>query len=427
MPTKFLSSPREIRARFKEYIEAAQRVDIFVAAFSDEKLTKLLAKAAKNGVEVNLTTNLPVATSADEIEQLQEAGVNVGVFSPSTFAARDIEQFHPKVYIFDSEKDWWTAAIVGSFDATQESIANDLEAAMLCESSTFNGKDDAGETILQLLDWSDCINHKPVDKVMAKKHRQQWDKAQRTLNIAGNAKRVDQVIEFKPGKDTWASPLSWQQLRDCKWGTYWNALLETQNRRKDQINQSLTGPKGWLAGINIGSDAFNAGPEKWSEPAINTNLFGIQGPSGWMGKVEGAGFRAFIRDDRAYAKVVYTAIRRCAAEPTAGTIRHALSPLMVRDGVTMADLSRLLACAAPDHFVSIADESVQHRLSDVVGFDLTSETRDRFDHLVRYSHAIEQIHTFPWVSTPDAERSSTHSDEPDAWSKRVALLGSFVS
>ncbi|MCH8824117.1 MAG: phospholipase D family protein [Planctomycetes bacterium] len=427
MPTQFLSSPRQIRAHLKLYCETAERIDIFVAAFCDEKLTLWLCKAAKRGAQVNITTDLTVATSADDVAHLQKAGVNVGVFSPSIFAARDIEQFHPKVYIFDSETDWWTAAIVGSFDATQESIANDLEAAMLCESSTFNGKDDAGETILQLLDWSDCINHKPIDKVMAKTHRQKWDKAQHTLSITGSSHRVDQVIEIKPGHETWASPLSWQQLRNCEWGTYFKALLETQNRRKEQVCESLTGPKGWLAGINFGSDAFNTGPEKWSDPAINTNLFGMRGPSGWMGKVTGAGFRAFIRDDRAYAKVVFTAIRRCAAEPTAGTIRHALSPLMVRDGVTMADLSRFLACAAPDHFVSIADESVQHRLSDVVGFDLTSESRDRFDHLVRYSHAIEQIHTFPWVSTPDAERTSTHSDEPDAWSKRVALLGSFVS
>lgn len=427
MPTQFLSSPREIRARLKQYAETAQRIDIFVSAFSDEKLTLWLTKAAKRGALVNLTTDLTIATSADDIEKLQQAGVNVGVFSPRKYAARDIEQFHPKVYLFDSDKGWWTAAIIGSFDATAESIANDLEAAVLCESRIFNGKDDAGNTILQLLDWSDCINFKPIDEVMAKNHRQQWNKAQQTYSITGNSRRVDKVIELKPGHDTWASPLSWQQLRKCEWGTYWNALLETQYRRKQQVSDSLTGPKGWLAGINFGSDAFHAGPEKWSDPATNTNLFGTKGPSGWMGKVAGASFRAFIRDDRAYANVVYTAVRRCAAEPTAGTIRHALSPLMVRDGVTMADLSRLLACAAPDRFVSIADEAVQLRLSDIVGFDMTSKAKDRFDHLVRYSHAIEQIHTFPWVSTPDAERSSKHSDEPDAWSKRVALLGSFVS
>lgn len=427
MSTQFLSSPREIRVQLKMYSEIAERIDIFVAAFSDEKLANWLSDAAKRGAQVNLTTNLTIATSADDIDQLQKAGVNVGIFSPNKFAARDIEQFHPKVYLFDSDTDWWTAAIVGSFDATQDSIANDLEAAMLCESKNFKGNDDAGETILQLLDWSERINHKPVDELMARRHRQQWTKAQQTSSITGFSQRVDQVIELKPNNDAWASPLSWQQLRKCEWSTYWNALLETQNRRNKQVNESLTGPTGWLSGINFGADAFHAGPDNWSDPAINTSLFGMKGPSGWMGKVAGAKFRAFIRDDRAYANVVYTAVRRCAAEPTAGTIRHALSPLMVRDGVTIADLSRLLACAAPDRFVSIADEAVQHRLSDVVGFDLTSEAKDRFDHLVRYSHAIEQIHTFPWVSTPDAERSSEHSDEPDAWSKRVALLGSFVS
>ena len=122
----------------------------------------------------------------------------------------------------------------------------------------------------------------------------------------------------------------------------------------------------------------------------------------------------------------YARATDCVADPTAGTLRHALSPLLVRDGVTITDLSRLLACAAPDRFVSIVNEPVQHRIADIVGFDLTAESRDRFDHLIRYSHAIEQIHKYPWAATPSAERSSEHVDEPDAWSKRVALLGCFV-
>ncbi len=425
MPTQFLSSPRDVRPQLKRLIDASERIDIFVASFDDEKLAQLLSRAAKRGVVVNLTTNLETGTSPQAIQTLLKAGAKVSTFGPKKFGKRDIERFHPKVYLFDNEKTWWTGAIVGSFDATDQALSANLEAAVLCESKTFDGSDDAGETILDLLDWSECVNHTPVNEAMLKTHRQRYEEYAKTIRKTG--KRTGQMIEAKPTVGGFASPLSWQQIRQCAWGTYWNALLETQERRAEQTKQSLTGAKGWLTGINFASAAFHAGPQRWSDPATCGDLFGTRKPSAWLGCLAGPKFRAFIRDDRAFAATVYRAIQRCVDDPTSGTLRHALSPLLVRDGVAITDLSRLLASAAPDRFVSIVNQPVQHRLADIVGFDLTEEKRDRFDHLIRYADAIEQIHKYPWVSAPSAERSSEHADEPDAWSKRVALLGCFVA
>ncbi len=110
MPTQFLSSPREIRSQLKQLIDASERIDIFVASFDDEKLAQLLSRAAKCGVEVNLTTNLSVQTSPQAIEALLKAGANVGTFIPGKFGSREIQRFHANVYLFDNEKDWWTGA-----------------------------------------------------------------------------------------------------------------------------------------------------------------------------------------------------------------------------------------------------------------------------------------------------------------------------
>ncbi len=424
MSTHFYFSPRDVRPQLKRLVDASERIDIFVASFDDEHLAQLLSRAAKRGVKVNLTTNLDNETSPQTIQTLLKAGANISVFGPKKFSKRDIEELHPKVYLFDNEETWWTGVIVDSFDATDQAFSKTLQAAVLCESSTFDGTDDAGETILDLLDWSECVNHRPVNEAMLKAHRQRYEEHAKITRKTG--KRAGQMIEAKPVVGGFASPLSWQQLRQCEWETYWKALLETQERRGDKSKESLTGAKGWLAGINYGSAAFHAGPHQWSEPATCGDLFGTKLPAAWMGRLAGPKFRAFIRDDRSFAAMVHRAVQRCVADPTADTLRHALSPLLVRDGVTITDLSRLLACAAPDRFVSIVNEPVQHRIADIVGFDLTAESRDRFDHLIRYSHAIEQIHKYPWAATPSAERSSEHADEPDAWSKRVALLGCFV-
>ena len=428
MPTQFFFSPHDVRPQLKRLVDASERIDIFVASFNDEKLTKLLSRAAKRGVKVNLTTNLDNDTSPQTIQTLIKAGGKVSIFGPKKSGKRDIEQLHPKVYVFDNEKTWWTGVIVDSFDATDQAFSKTLQAAVLCESRTFDGTDHAGETILDLLDWSECVNRTPVNEAMLKTHGQQWQEHAKLVAASGKSKRRSgQMVEVKPDVGGFASPLSWQQIRQCAWSTYWNALLETQERRAEQTKQSLTGAKGWLTGIGFASAAFHAGPQRWADPATCGDLFGTKMPSAWLGRLAGPKFRAFIRDDLAFAATVYRAIQRCVDDPSSSTLRHALSPLLVRDGVTITDLSRLLASAAPDRFVSIVNEPVQHRIADIVGFDLTEDKRDRFDHLIRYADAIEQIQKYPWVSTPSAERSSEHVDEPDAWSKRVALLGCFVA
>ena len=260
MSTQFLSSPREVRSQFNRLIDASQRIDIFVASFDDEKLTHLLARAAQRGAEVNLTTNLDNQTSPQTIQSLIKAGAKVTAFGPKKFGKRDVEQFHPKVYLFDNEKTWWTGAIVGSFDATDQSLTTNLEAAVLCESRTFDGTDDAGETILDLLDWSEGINQTPVDEAMLKTHEQQWQEHAKHVARSGKStRRSGQMIEVKPTGGGFASPLSWQQIRQCAWGTYWNALLETQERRTEETTQSLTGAKGWLTGINFASSVSSQG------------------------------------------------------------------------------------------------------------------------------------------------------------------------
>jgi hypothetical protein len=90
------------------------------------------------------------------------------------------------------------------------------------------------------------------------------------------------------------------------------------------------------------------------------------------------------------------------------------------------EASRFLAAAAPDRFVSMLNENVCLRLSDIVGFDVRGDGLDPDARLDRYVDAMEQLQGFPWASALSAERSTDHPDEADAWSKRAALLGCLV-
>ena len=104
----------------------------------------------------------------------------------------------------------------------------------------------------------------------------------------------------------------------------------------------------------------------------------------------------------------------------------ALAPLVSRPGVSVREVSRLLAAAAPDRFFSILGETLQLRLSSIVGFDLTVRASELQDQLTRYIDAVELTREFPWAVATSAERTSDHPREPDAWSKRVALLGCLI-
>jgi hypothetical protein len=420
VPIQFLSTPVELRRHLKRLVRASQRIDLFVRAFGDAELTDLLARAARRGTEVNLTTSLDAPTDPAQVQTLLEAGANVGTFAPASHRGRRIARFAPGAIIFDAEEPWFTAALVGLDELTDAAIAKHLGAAMLVESGTFDGTDEAGNALLQVLNWGDTINHAPLDaKALARRSGAKVAPA-----AEGGQEEPPRIVELKPGVAGYASPVSWQRLRGCDWGTYWAALLEADRMRGARRRDGLAGERGWLAGIDAAQAAFRRGPGGWSAGDVRALLVGDAPPANVLGRSASRRLEIMLEDD-AFRAALHAAIEACIASPEPAAMRAALEPLVTGAGVSVPELSRLLALAAPDRFFSIADDAMQLRMSSVVGFDLTERSALQ-DHLSRYLDAIAVVRAFPWAAESSAERSSEHPLEPDAWMKRVALLGSLV-
>ncbi len=427
MSIELISTPTMFRRHLTRLIGRSERVDVFVASFGDAKLTKLLVAAAAKGTEVNLTTNLDETTDPDAIEALHEAGAFVGAFAPRTHGRRTVAGFHPGVMIFDSEAEWWTAALVGSFSGTGESLDGNLEIATLTESGDFSGADPAGTYLLQVLNWGDSINHRPVDDRALAEHRRLCGRPEPDATRPEEVGSLDRIIETKPAADAYVSSLSWQELRRCDWGAYWNALLEADERRGPRRTDGMFRPDGWLFGIDAAQGAFASGPDAWEDEETRAALLGHTPATGLLGRIDDEALEKLIATNPTFRAALHQALERCITDGSPGTMFHALAPIVAREGVTIAAISRILAAAAPDRFFSIAEEPMQVRMSSMVGFDLAARATQKHDQLRRFVDAIEMTREFPWASEKSAERSSDHPRESDAWSKRVALLACLVA
>jgi len=428
VPFEFISSPTDLRRNLRRLAAEAESIELFIGAIDDEKLIDLLIKAAKRGAEVNITLTLDLDTPPDAIDRLLAAGASIGIFAPAEFNRRPIARLGARVCLFDNETDWWTAALVGSLDATSASLERNLEAVTLVESDTFNGRDPAGDYLLQILQWVDALNFEPLTDRQRADHREQFEARQRLAKVAIRGRgrgrgRAGAVIEIKT---PFISPLSWRELRGCDWTTYFRGLLDAEIQRDRNSPRRLSGRKGWLAGIDDGQHAFRAGPDRWIDKELRAMLLGERGASGCLGRGGEKDIAALLASDAAFRAALHEAIERCVTDPSRGTIEHAIAPLLMREGVTVRLLSRLLALAAPDRFLSILETETCLRLADMVGFDVSGAGLAPEAHLGRYLDAMEQIQQFPWASAASAERTTEHPDEADAWSKRVALLGCFV-
>lgn len=448
MSIELISSPTVLRRHLRRLISKSERIDVFVPSFSDPTLTRLLVTAAGGGTEVNLTTLLDERTDPAAVEALHEAGAFVGTFEPKTHRRRAVEDFGPGVMIFDSEAEWWTAALVGSFTATQASLERNLEVITLTESEDFTGADPAGTYLLQILNWGDSVNHAPIDDRAIAAHRRLCGAAETEGPEDGPAEpgtprepegaveaeapaepepsNLDRIIEAKPASDAYVSSLSWQELRRCDWGAYWSALLEADERRGSRRADGLFRPNGWLYGIDAAQGAFAAGPDAWEDEEIRNDLLGLTPATGLIGRVENETLAKLIATNPTFRNALHQALERCITDGSPGTMFHALAPIVGREGVSIANISRILAAAAPDRFFSIAEEPLQVRMSSMVGFDLAERATASHDQLRRFVDAIEMTREFPWASEQSAERSSDHPRESDAWSKRVALLACLV-
>ncbi len=420
MPIDFISTPTELRKTLRMFISEAEEIELFIGSIDDSKLIGQLVTAAQRGAEVNLTINLDLNTPPEVIDALVEAGASIGVFEPAVFKRRAIDGFGARVYLFDNLTDWKTRAIVGSFDATTASLDHRLEAATLVEAEDFSSADEAGSYLMKLLKWIDVLNFKPLGDALRDEHKGLWASRQRLIKAAGGRASIVEV------KTQFISPLSWQELRGCDWGTYFQGLLDAEGQRAKNSPRRLTGKKGWLAGIDDAQFAFREGPDRWTDDELRADLTGVREPSDCLGCCADEAVQSLLETDGEFRGMLFEAVERCVADSTRGTMLHALAPLLVREGVTVPVLSRFLAIAAPDRFMSIQDEEARLRLTDVVGFDVSGLDLTREEHLARYLDAIEQIMSFPWASMQSAERSTDHDDEAEAWSKRMALLGCFV-
>jgi len=328
--------------------------------------------------------------------------------------------------LFDNETDWWTAAIVGSFDGTPGSLTGNLEVLTLAESDDFGDEDEAGAYLLDLVKWSDSVNHKRADEEMLQRHREVYEAAHAKPVKPRRPKTPARVIEVKPETVGYRSTLSWQQIRRCNWATYWNALLEADRLRGARVKDSLCGPAGWLVGIDAAHEAFGRGPDAWTQEKSRDEILGRTPATGLLGSVTSAEFATLLLEDAAFRDELHAAVEGCLADPTADGLREALGSIVTRPEVTVAEASRFLTAAAPDRFFSIQGEAMQLRLSNIVGFDLGGKPADLQDQLERYADAVEVIGAFPWAAERSVERASDHVREPDAWARRVALLGSLI-
>jgi hypothetical protein len=433
MPIQLLSTPTQLRAAIRRLARSAERIDVLVSAISDPELTGQLAAAARRGADVRLTVNLDASTPPDSIALLREAGVDVGVFEPAVHRRRSIRRFKPGVIIFDHETDWWSAAITGSFSGTAESLAEHLEIVTLVESDDFREGDEAGRFLAQLLPWADSISHTTVDARKLSRHQRACEAAAGGQGGAGSpprpartTPRSTRVIEAKPEVVGYASPLSWQQIGRADWGTYWSALQAADRLRGSRLSDGLCGPAGWLRGIDATHGAYAAGPQAWPRERVRDELLGQTKETSLLGRVKRGTFAELVTADAGFRDALHDAVEQCIAEPAAEPMRGVLRPIVARPGVSVAEISRVLAAAAPDRFFSILGRAMQLRLSNVVGFDLTAQTSAVQDQLTRYVDAIDVIRSFPWAAEASAERTSDHDREADAWAKRVALLGCLI-
>jgi hypothetical protein len=429
---QLLSTPAQLRTALKRLIATAERIDVLARAFDDPEITERLAAAAARGAVVNVTTNLDEATAPDAIDRLREAGVNVGSFAPAEHRRRPIRRFNPGAFVFDSATEWWTAAIVGSFSATRASIDDDLEFATLVESDDFTEGDRDGAYLSDVLRWADSLSHEPADEKALRRHRRAWEAAQDGARTAKHGARraakapaapSAQLVEPKPVAASYASPISWQELRRCDWGAYWRALVVADEVAGPRRRHSLCGPDGWLFGIEAAHAAYRRGPDEWGRVDVRDALLGRTTATALLGGATGDALAARWLEEPDLRRAVFDATEHCIVDPSRVAMREALAPIVGTFGVSVADLSRILAAAAPDRFFSIADDAMRLRLANIVGFELGAGPDALQDQLERYLDAIEMVRGFPWADATSAERTSDHPRESDAWEKRVALLG----
>ena len=98
-------------------------------------------------------------------------------------------------------------------------------------------------------------------------------------------------------------------------------------------------------------------------------LIGGTEPSDCLGSCADETVRTLIETDGEFRDMLFSAVERCVADSERESMVNALNPLLAYDGITVPVLSRFLAIAAPDRFMSIQDKEARLRLSDMVGFD----------------------------------------------------------
>jgi hypothetical protein len=431
MPITFISTPTRLRTNLRRLARGAERIDLYAAAVSDPLVVDLLVAAAGRGAEVHVTTNLDTKTPPDVIDRLVDAGADVATFDPTTTAARRRKghRFEPGLLLFDNETDWWTGAIVGRFNATDETFAADLETVTLVETAGFEDGagfdegDEAGDYLLKVLDWSDTVKRQPLDDKRRRRHLKEFIDAGAPGSRAPGTKAS--IVEVKPSVTGYASPLSWREILRCEWGTYWNALLEADRLRGTRAKDSLCGPRGWLAAIDASNRAFAGAPETWADPKVRDELLGRTKETSLLGRIGAGTFSDLLAKDEEFRRDLHATVEQCVRETSSAVAHVAITTFIGKWNVPLTALSRVLAAAAPDRFFSVQGETMQDRVSNVVGFDLAAESAFQ-SHVSRYIDAVEMIRQSPWALAETAERASEHVREPDAWANRVALLGCLI-
>jgi hypothetical protein len=416
-----LPTAAQLRTQVKRLAETSERIDVVVRRIDDPTLIGLLVAAAERGAEVHLSTTLDADTDPALIDRLVNAGVVVAEPGPVRRGRGTTTALGPGVMIFDNDTEWWTAAIVGAFTGEKDSLAATVLLATLAETDDFHDGSEATDAVLQVLRWCDAYVDTPADERARARHRKTWE-AHHPEAVAG----AQRTVEMKPDAARYASPLSWQQIRRCDWGTYWGALIETDRTRGPRLKDSLCGPAGWLLGLEASHAAYAAGPDRWRSDIVRDQLLGRTPSTSLFGRIESEAFASLLASDASFRTALHTAIDQCIADPRAESMQVALAPVVGIPGVGVPEISRILAVAAPDRFFSILGETMQLRLSNIVGFDLTGQGTGLQDQLTRYIDAVEMIAAFPWADEGSSERTSDHVREPDAWAKRVALLGCLV-
>lgn len=382
-----LINQENIRSRFSENLEWANRIDLATAWATDNEGLRALrdrTPSLEARAVVGLWGNV---TEPDALRMLADMG--------ELRLADESRRFHPKVYVFRGEGR--SVAWVGSANFTSSGFGENEEA--LFETSDT----EAVESWFDRL-WEQCG---PLDENAIKNYAES-----RKENPPRPPSRPAVTIDSTPKQllkeaDDWRSYVA--ALEQCdRW--WWS---------KSNKSWSVLGEiSSWNETIRVLHDFVRQ--EKWHTLGDydKNRLLGLTGEGGWalLGAMRRSALNTVFGANR---KKIQNAVRRVVTAKDDGFLDVAITSyeeLVGLDGVGPGIATRLLALARPDRFVSLNNAS-NAGLADFSGLAKSTLEKPK-----NYGSLLEKIYDRTWFREP----APMNSREETICRRRAALLDCFV-